>query len=78
MPLKAYHDLTAFKLYLLDVGLLAAMGDIDVRTLLGGNDIYITSENWLICIIQRGRHVCRSKRIAQSCFKIHYNIVQNT
>lgn len=40
MPLKAYHDLTAFKLYLLDVGLLAAMGDIDVRTLLGGNDIF--------------------------------------
>ena len=41
MPLKAYHDLTAFKLYLLDVGLLAAMGDIDVRTLLGGNDIFV-------------------------------------
>lgn len=41
MPLKAYHDLTAFKLFLLDVGLLAAMGDIDVRTLLGGNDIFV-------------------------------------
>ncbi len=41
MPLKAYHDLTAFKLYLLDVGLLAAMGDIDVRTLLDGNDIFV-------------------------------------
>ena len=41
MPLKAYHDLTAFKLYLLDVGLLTAMGDIDVRTLLGGNDIFV-------------------------------------
>ena len=41
MPLKAYHDLTAFKPYLLDVGLLAAMGDIDVRTLLGGNDIFV-------------------------------------
>ena len=41
MPLKAYHDLTAFKLYLLDVGLLAAMGDIDVRTLLGGSDIFV-------------------------------------
>ena len=41
MPLKAYHDLTAFKLYLLDVGLLAAMGDIDVHTLLGGNEIFV-------------------------------------
>lgn len=41
VPLKVYHDLTAFKLYLLDVGLLAAMGDIDVRTLLGGNDIFV-------------------------------------
>ena len=41
IPLKAYQDLTAFKLYLLDVGLLAAMGDIDVRTLLGGNEIFV-------------------------------------
>lgn len=40
MPLKAYEDQSAFKLFLLDVGLLAAMGDIDVKTLLEGNVIF--------------------------------------
>ncbi len=36
MPLKAYEDVSAFKLYTNDVGLLCAMGDIDVHTLLEG------------------------------------------
>lgn len=40
VPLKAYQDLPAFKLYLLDVGLLAAMVDLDARTLLMGNQIF--------------------------------------
>ncbi len=40
IPLKAYEDFSAFKLYLSDIGLLAAMGDIDVRTLLEGNTIF--------------------------------------
>ncbi|MDD2549671.1 MAG: ATP-binding protein [Bacteroidales bacterium] len=40
IPLKAYEDRSAFKLYLVDIGLLAAMGDIDVKTLLNGNSIF--------------------------------------
>ncbi len=40
IPLKAYEDVSAFKLYLVDVGLLAAMGDIDAKTLLEGNTIF--------------------------------------
>jgi predicted AAA+ superfamily ATPase len=40
IPLKAYEDYNAFKLFVVDVGLLAAMGDIDVKTLLGGNLIF--------------------------------------
>ena len=40
MPLKAYEDPAAFKIFLVDTGLLAAMGDIDPRTLLEGNDIF--------------------------------------
>ena len=39
-PLKAYQDLPAFKLYLLDVGLLAAMADLDAKTLLKGNEVF--------------------------------------
>jgi predicted AAA+ superfamily ATPase len=40
IPLKSYEDYGAFKLFITDVGLLCAMGDIDVRTLLEGNSIF--------------------------------------
>lgn len=40
IPLIAYEDRTAFKLFLVDVGLLAAMGDLDVRSLLEGNAVF--------------------------------------
>ena len=40
IPLKAYEDNSAFKLFIVDVGLLGAMGDIDVRTLIEGNVIF--------------------------------------
>ncbi len=40
IPLKAYEDVSAFKLFIVDVGLLGAMGDIDVRTLIEGNVIF--------------------------------------
>ena len=40
IPLKAYEDFNAFKLFTVDVGLLAAMGDINAKTLLEGNIIF--------------------------------------
>jgi hypothetical protein len=40
IPLKAYEDFKTFKLYLVDVGLLAAMTDLDIKTLLEGNVIF--------------------------------------
>jgi predicted AAA+ superfamily ATPase len=40
IPLKAYEDPGAFKLFIVDVGLLGAMGNIDVKTLLEGNVIF--------------------------------------
>lgn len=40
IPLKAYQDISAFKLYLIDVGLLSAMTDLDAKTLLDGNSIF--------------------------------------
>lgn len=39
-PLKAYVDISSFKLFMTDIGLLSAMGDIDSKTLLGGNEIF--------------------------------------
>ena len=40
IPLKAYEDRGAFKLFISDVGLLSAMGDIDSGSLLDGNEIF--------------------------------------
>lgn len=39
-PLKAYEEFSAFKLFIVDTGLLAAMGNIDAKTLLEGNAIF--------------------------------------
>ena len=41
MPLKAYTEFSAFKLYLLDVGLLAAMSELDAKSILDGNLIFV-------------------------------------
>ncbi|MGN0181891.1 MAG: ATP-binding protein [Candidatus Ornithomonoglobus sp.] len=40
LPLKAYEDLKAFKLFLLDVGLLGCMTGLRQSTLLDGNDLF--------------------------------------
>ncbi|MGE1062196.1 ATP-binding protein [Megasphaera paucivorans] len=40
IPLKAYEDLRAFKLYIVDVGLLGCMTGLRQRTLLDGNDLF--------------------------------------
>ena len=41
LPLKAYEDLKAFKLFLLDVGLLGCMAGLKQQTLLDGNDLFV-------------------------------------
>ena len=40
MPLMAYQDFNAFKLFVLDVGLLGAMSELDIKSLLEGNKIF--------------------------------------
>ncbi|MCH4154653.1 MAG: ATP-binding protein [Mageeibacillus sp.] len=40
IPLKAYEDLRAFKLFVVDVGLLGCMTGLHQRTLLDGNDLF--------------------------------------
>ncbi|HEY4061932.1 MAG TPA: DUF4143 domain-containing protein [Puia sp.] len=40
IPLKAYEDFGAFKLFLVDVGLLSAMTDLNIKSLLEGNDLF--------------------------------------
>ena len=40
LPLKAYEDLKAFKIYFLDVGLLRVMCELSYETIVNGNEIY--------------------------------------
>lgn len=40
IPLKAYTDFSTFKIYLLDVGLLGAMSELDARSILEGNMLF--------------------------------------
>ncbi|MCI6581355.1 MAG: ATP-binding protein [Oscillospiraceae bacterium] len=40
LPLKAYEDLKAFKLFMLDVGLLGCMSGLKGRTLIDGNSAF--------------------------------------
>ena len=40
IPLKGYEDFNAFKLFINDVGLLSAMVNIDLKTLLEGNKMF--------------------------------------
>lgn len=40
MPLMAYQDFNAFKLFALDVGLLSAMSDLNLKSILDGNKIF--------------------------------------
>jgi predicted AAA+ superfamily ATPase len=53
MPLSAYQDLSAFKLYHNDVGLLGAMAKLPLKTILDGNTIFTEfkgalTENYVI------------------------------
>ena len=40
IPLKAYEDMKAFKLFVADIGLLSCLTDLDSATLVSGNDVF--------------------------------------
>ena len=41
MPLKAYRSMNAYKLFVLDVGLLGALSELTVESIIEGNDIFV-------------------------------------
>ena len=41
MPLKAYKSMNAYKLFMLDVGLLGALSELTAESILEGNDIFV-------------------------------------
>ena len=40
MPLKAYKSMNAYKLFMLDIGLLGAMSELEATSILEGNEIF--------------------------------------
>lgn len=40
LPLDGFADVDAFKLFVLDIGLLGAMAGLDVKTLIDGNEVF--------------------------------------
>ena len=40
-PLKAYIDFGAFKMFMMDIGLLCAQNEIDIQTILEGNKLFV-------------------------------------
>lgn len=41
VPLSAYKSMNIYKLFVLDVGILGAMSELDVESILEGNDIFV-------------------------------------
>ena len=41
VPLSAYKNMSAYKLFMIDVGLLGALSELDVQSILEGNDIFV-------------------------------------
>lgn len=41
LPLRAYVDFTSFKIFMLDIGLLAAKSELDADTIINGNDVFV-------------------------------------
>lgn len=47
MPLKAFEDASAFKLFLVDIGLFCAMGHIPYTALIDGHELFLTAKGAL-------------------------------
>ena len=48
IPLKTYEDMKAFKLFVVDVGLLGCMTGLNQRILLDGNELFVEFKGTLI------------------------------
>jgi hypothetical protein len=63
LPLNAYMDMDAFKLFLVDIGLLNAMGNLDARILLEKNSILLAYKGALT-----EQFVCQQLTMAHQLF----------
>lgn len=68
IPLSSYEDKDAFKLYMLDTGLLAAASRLDVSTLLQGNNLFEEFKGALT-----ENYVCQSMRASGSIVSYYWS-----
>lgn len=66
VPLKAYEDLKAFKLFVVDIGLLGCMVGLNQRTLLDGNDFFVEFKGALT-----EQYVCQQLKTIED-FGVYY------
>ncbi len=66
IPLKAYEDLKAFKLFTVDVGLLGCMAGLSRRTLLDGDDLFVEFKGALT-----EQYVCQQLKTLED-FGVYY------
>ncbi len=67
VPLKAYEDLKAFKLFAADVGLLGCMAGLRPGTLLDGNDLFVEFKGALT-----EQYVCQQLRANENLDVFYY------
>lgn len=67
IPLRAYEDLKAFKLFMVDVGLLGCMAGLRQRTLLEGNNLFIEFKGALT-----EQYVCQQLKTMQDLGVYYY------
>lgn len=73
IPLKAYEDLKAFKLFVLDVGLLGCMTGINQSVLLNGNELFVEFKGALT-----EQYVCQQFKALPDIGIYYYNNDRNT
>ena len=66
LPLRAYEDLKAFKLFILDIGLLSCMTGLRQQTLLSGNDLFVEFKGALT------EQYVLQQLISNSALKLYY------
>ena len=72
-PLKAYEDLKAFKLFIVDVGLLGCMTGLHQRTLLDGNNLFTHFKGALT-----EQYVCQQLKTLDDLGIYYYTNERNT
>lgn len=67
IPLRAYEDLKAFKLFVVDIGLLGCMAGLHQRTLLDGNELFVEFKGALT-----EQYVCQQLKAIQTLDVYYY------